>query len=153
MINSYNIFEFSLQSCISRLWKIDIIVKVNYEELKISCNFSGVQLEDKTVTTATDQEIVCRISGLEQNTLVTWIGPDNNEISISDTNNYVIDQGTLIFGNKASTLTIKTAKLAVLSSGDVFKCKLKSAQYPDHSPDVVKEMTLTLLTLGEIFTV
>ena len=89
------------------------------------------------------------MAGLSQNTPVTWIDPDNNEISISDTNNYVIDQGGFAFGNKASTLTIKTVKLAVLSSGDVFKCKLKSAQYPDDSPDVVKEMTLTLLTLGK----
>ena len=64
-------------------------------------------------------------------------------------NNYVIDQGSFVFGNKASTLTIKTAKLAVLSSGDVFKCKLKSALYPDDSPDVIEEMTLTLLSLGK----
>ena len=53
-----------------------------------------------------------------------------------------------MFGSKASTLTIKTAKLALISSGDVFKCKLKSALYPTDSPEVVKEMVLTLLTLG-----
>ena len=53
-----------------------------------------------------------------------------------------------MFGSKASTLTIKTAKFASLSSGDVFKCKLKSALYPNDSPDVVKEMVLTLLALG-----
>ena len=111
-------------------------------------NFSAVTFEDRSVVTVTDQNLVCTISGLSQNTPVTWIGPDNNEISTSDTNNYVIAQGSYVFGNKASTLTIKTAKLAVLSSGDVFKCKLKSVLYPDDSPDVVKEMTLTLLTLG-----
>ena len=114
-------------------------------------NFSVVTFEDRSVVTATDQTLTCSISGLSQSTTITWIGPDNNEISISDTTNYVIDQGSFVFGNKASTLTIKTAKLAVLSSGDVFKCKLKSAQYPDDSPDVVKEMTLTLLTLGNAF--
>ena len=86
---------------------------------------------------------------MSQDTPVTWIDPDNNEISDSDTNNYVIDQGTYIFGSKASTLTIKTAKFASLSSGDVFKCKLKSTLYPTDSPEVVNEMTLTLLTLGE----
>ena len=91
---------------------------------------------------------MCTISGLSQNSPVTWIGPDDNEISESDTNNYAIDQGTYIFGSKASTLTIKTAKFASLSSGDVFKCKLKSSLYPNDSPDVVKEMVLTLLTLG-----
>ena len=114
-----------------------------------SWTFSDVQLEDKTVTTATDQRIICRVSGLSLNTPITWIDPDNNEISTSDTNNYVIDQGSFVFGSKASTLTIKTAKLAVVSSGDVFKCKLKSAQYPDDSPDVMEEMTLTLLSLGK----
>ena len=104
--------------------------------------------DDRSVIAVADQVLACTISGLSQSTPITWIDPDNNEISTSDTNNYVIDQGTFVFGNKASTLTIKTAKLAVLSSGDVFKCKLKSALYPDDSPDVVKEMTLTLLTLG-----
>ena len=94
---------------------------------------------------------MCTISGLSQNSPVTWIDPDNNEISDSDTNNYAIAQGTYIFGSKASALTIKTAKFASLSSGDVFKCKLKSALYPNDSPDVVKEMVLTLLTLGSYF--
>ena len=93
--------------------------------------------------------MTCTISGLSQSTQVTWIDPDNVEISDSDTNNYVIDQGSFVFGNKASTLIIKTAKLGVLSSGDVFKCKLKSALYPDDSPDVVKQMTLTVLSLGK----
>ena len=65
----------------------------------------------------------------------------------SDTN-YDIDRGNFVFGNKASTLTIRTAKLASLKSGDGFKCKLKSAQYPTNSPTVVKEMVLNLLTLG-----
>ena len=31
----------------------------------------------------------------------------------------------------------------------MFTCKLRSATYPDDSPEVVKEMTLTLLSLGE----
>ena len=105
-------------------------------------------MDDKTVTTATDQDLICTISGLSLDTPVTWIDPDNNEISDSDTNSYDITQGSFIFGSKASTLTIKTAKFASLSSEDVFKCKLKSAVYPNDSPDVVKEMVLTLLTLG-----
>ena len=106
--------------------------------------------EDKSVTTATNQDLICTISGLSQDTPITWIDPNNNEISDSDTNNYVIAQGTYIFGSKASTLTIKTAKFASLSSGDVFKCKLKSALYPTDSPEVVNEMTLTLLSLSEL---
>ena len=93
---------------------------------------------------------MCTISGISQNTPVTWVGPDDNEISDSDTSNYVIDQGTYFFGSKSSTLTIKTAKFSSLTTGDVFKCKLKSALYPTDSPDVVKEMTLTLLALGRL---
>ena len=101
------------------------------------------------MTTARDQTIVCRVSGLSQDAPITWIDPDNNEISDSDTNNYVIVQGSFVFESKASTLTIKTAKLAALSSGDVFKCKLKSTLYPIHSPEVVRQMELTLLTFGK----
>ena len=126
-----------------------ILDKILIILLKIDQYFiSAVVFDDRSVITVADQVLACTISGLSQSTPITWIDPDNNEISTSDTNNYVIDQGTFVFGNKASTLTIKTSKLAVLSSGDLFKCKLKSALYPDDSPDVVKEMTLTLLTLG-----
>ena len=112
-------------------------------------NSSAITLDDQVSTTATDQDIICTISGLSQDTPVTWIDPDNNEILDSDTNNYDITQGSFIFGSKASTLTIKTAKFASLSSEDVFKCKLKSALYPNDSPVAMKEMVLTLLTLGK----
>ena len=95
----------------------------------------------------TDQAITCLVSGLSQDTPVTWIGPDKTEISESDTD-YVINQGNFIFGNKAATLTIKTAKMTTLSSGSVFKCQLKSSKYPTHSPDVVNEMSLSFFTLG-----
>ena len=105
--------------------------------------------EDRAVTTATNQELQCIFSGLSQDSKVTWIGPDNSEISDSDASNYVIDQGSEFFGNKVSTLTITTAKLASLSSGDIFKCKFKSAKYPVDSPEVVKKMTLTILTFSK----
>ena len=109
---------------------------------------SVATFDDRSVTTATDQTITCAITGLSAETPVTWIGPDDNEISISDTSNYVINQGSYLSGSKSSLLTIKTAKLASLTSGALYKCKLKSSQYPDDSPDVVKQMVLTLLTLG-----
>ena len=118
--------------------------------MTIISQYSAVVFEDKAVTTATNQELQCIFSGLSQDSKVTWIGPDNNEISDSDASNYVIDQGSEFFGNKVSTLTITTAKLATLSSGDIFKCKLKSARYPADSPEVVKEMTLTLLSLSKL---
>ena len=97
-----------------------------------------------------DQTLTCVISGLSQDTQVTWIDPDDNVVSVSDTDNYVVDQGSFVFGSKSAFLTIKTSKLVELSSGDVYKCKLRSSRYPDDSPDVVKEMVLTLLSLGEI---
>ena len=108
-------------------------------------------MNDRSVSTATDQTLSCLISELSQNTPVTWIDPDDNEISESDTFNYVVDQGTYIFGSKSATLTITTAKMAGLTSGDVFKCKLRSARYPVNSPDVVKQMVLTILSLGNEF--
>ena len=74
-----------------------------------------------------------------------WVDPDDIEISESDANNYLIDQGNFFLGNKVSTLTIKQRKLITIASGSAFKCKVKSALYPTHSPDVVKEMTLTFL--------
>ena len=114
-------------------------------------SFSVISLNDRSVSTATDQTLSCLISELSQNTPVTWIDPDDNEISESDTFNYVVDQGTYIFGSKSATLTITTAKMAGLTSGDVFKCKLRSARYPVNSPDVVKQMVLTILSLGNEF--
>ena len=110
--------------------------------------FSAIELVDRSVATGVDQSLTCTISGLSQDTPVTWIDPDNNEISNSDTNNYVIAQGTYIFGSKASTLTIKKSKLQSLPSSSVFKCELKSARYPTYSPYVVKEMTLTVIGLS-----
>ena len=106
---------------------------------------SDVVFEDRSVIAEVDQTLTCTISGLSQDTPVTWIGPDNNEISTSDTNNYVIAQGTFSSGNKESTLTIKTVKLQSLTSSSVFKCQMKSSLYPTFSPEVVNEMTLTLL--------
>ena len=111
--------------------------------------FSAVELLDRSVATGVDQSLTCTISGLSQDAPVTWIDPDNNEISNTDTNNYVIDQGTYIFGSKASTLSIKKSKLQSLPSSSIFKCELKSARYPTYSPDVVKEMTLTLIGLSK----
>ena len=104
--------------------------------------------EDKSITTVTDQLLTCTLTGLSQDTTVTWIDPENNEISDSDVENYLIDQGAYVFGNKLSTLTIKVAKINLLSTGDRFKCKVRSSLYPTYSPEVVKEMTLTLLSFG-----
>ena len=76
---------------------------MNEYQCQLNYEFSAVLFEDKVVTTATDQNLVCIISGLSQNTQIIWIGPDSNEISDSETNNYVIDQGSYLSGSKTST--------------------------------------------------
>ena len=106
--------------------------------------------EDRSVATGVEQTISCRISGLSQNSPVIWIDPDDREISDTDINNYVIDQGNYDAGDKTATLTIKLAVLQNLEQTSVYKCKVKSGLYPDNSPHVEKEMTLTLLGLGKI---
>ena len=110
--------------------------------------FIAAVLEDESAARGTAATITCTISGLSENTPVVWIDPDNNEISESDTENYVINQGTYVFFSKASTLKIEQSKLDTLPSSSTFKCQLKSAQYPTYSPNVVKEMRLTLLDLS-----
>ena len=110
--------------------------------------FSAVVFEDRSVATGVDEFLTCTITGLSKSTPVTWIDPDNNEISTTDTDNYVIDQGTYDSGSKESILTIKQSKLETLSSPSIYKCQLKSARYPTHSPVVVKEMTLTIIGLS-----
>ena len=107
-----------------------------------------LSLADRTVSTATAQTITCSITGLSQDSSVTWIDPDNSQISVFDTGNYVIDQATYVFGNKQPTLTIKASKLSSLTTGDIFKCQLRSSLYSLYSPDVTDEMVLTLLNLG-----
>ena len=111
---------------------------------------SAVSLEDRSISTATAQTISCRISGLSEDTPVTWIDPDDIEILETDTENYLVDQGNFVFGSKSATLTIKTAKMGSLTSGDRYKCKLKSPKYPTNSPDIIKQMVLTLLNLGRL---
>ena len=104
---------------------------------------------DKSVSTEQDQTLDCIISGLSQNTPVTWIDPNGDIILESDTENYVVDQGSFIFFSKASTLTIKKTVFENLSTSSIYKCQLKSAAYAEFSPEVVNEMTLTLLKFGE----
>ena len=110
--------------------------------------FSVVLFDDVAAPLATEQVLTCTLSGLYQDTSVSWIGPDESEILVSDTTRYVIDQGIYVFGSKASTLTIKQSVISTLSVTSEYKCKIKSARYPTHSPDVIKQMTLTLLQLG-----
>ena len=100
------------------------------------------------MATKTPQSISCVVTGLSQDTTITWMGPDDQDILASDTNNYAINPGSYDQGAKTSTLQIKVARLDTLPGISSFKCKVKSAQYTTYSPEVVKSMTLTLLKLG-----
>lgn len=102
--------------------------------------------DDRSVSTVKDQTLTCSISGLSQDSPVTWIGPDNQDVTVSDPSSYIVKQGNFESNGKESTLTIDADKFLSLRSGDVFKCTLRSSLYPD-SPEMVKEMTLTLLRL------
>lgn len=119
------------------------------EIISINQFISAVEFPDRFVSTGTTQTLTCAISGLSQNTPVTWIGPDNQDIPTTDTTEYVISQGVFTSGSKESTLEIKLTTLQSLQSPAVFGCKLRSALYPDHSPEVIKQMTLSLGDLGE----
>ena len=106
---------------------------------------------NRAVVTASDQMLTCTITGLSESTTVTWVDPDNLSILDTDTVNYDIDQGTYDSGERRSTLKIKKAKLDTFTAGQTYnyRCKLKSALYPDDSPFVVNQMVLSILELGQ----
>ena len=108
-----------------------------------------MEFVDRSVSKRKDQTLTCSLNGISQDSPITWINPDNVEISDSDTENYIINQGTFVFGRKSSTLTIKQQVLQSLPETSVYKCKVKSSAYPEYSSESVNEITLTLLELGE----
>ena len=112
--------------------------------------FSAVEPEQsKYIVTGSDQTIQCYVSELSSTPVtVVWIDPQNNLISASDTSNYIINQGSVLNGNQTTTLTIKTPILSLMTSQQLYKCRVKSQQYPTSSPDIEKNITLDPLTLG-----
>ena len=109
---------------------------------------SVVEFNDKIVLANDDRTISCVVTGMSAETTVTWIDPNNVVISNSDTDNYVLNEGNYIEGNKDYFLTIKKVVMQSLAETSIYKCKVKSAFYPTHSPEAVKQMTLTSLTFG-----
>ena len=107
-------------------------------------------MTDKSVVPlATQTVLTCSITGLSQDTPISWLDPDNNVISNSDSSNYAISVSSAFSGgSKESTLTIYKNKLGTLSGSVGYTCKLKSAQYTS-SPDVTKTATLTILEFGK----
>lgn len=109
-----------------------------------------IELLDRTVATGTAQTLTCTISELSQDSPVTWVDPDDNDILTTDTTNYNVEQGNFQSGSKESTLVIQVVKLQTLASSSIFKCKLKSSLYPAYSPEIVKSMTLTVTGLSKL---
>ena len=109
-----------------------------------------------SVTTAVDQVISCDIGGLGGTDAATveWLGPNSDVAVVSDTINYVVDQGAASFtnandGTQKTTLTIKPAKLATLSGTLIYKCSVTSGQYPS-SPAANKPVSVTVLSYGKL---
>ena len=114
---------------------------------------SAVDSTPESVTTDADQTLTCKIGGLDVSHPVTvaWKDPDNAAVSETDTNNYVLSQGTVDgTGNQEALLTIKTAKLSDFNDQTSFTytCSVTSSQYPE-SPastdvDVIANIEKTL---------
>ena len=105
------------------------------------------------MTTDADQTLTCKIGGLDDSHPVTvaWKDPDNAAVSGTDTNNYVLSQGTVDdSGNQEAVLTIKKVKLSSFNgqASFTYKCSVTSSQYPE-SPastdvDVIANIYYTL---------
>ena len=118
-------------------------------------NISAVTSTPKSVTTAVEQTLTCKVEGLDDSHPVTvaWKDPDNAAVSDSDTDNYSLSQGEVDgSGNQEAVLTIKTAKLSDFNGQTSFtyKCSVTSSQYPNSLPSTDVDVIANIQnTLGE----
>ena len=105
--------------------------------------------QKKFIVTGSEQTITCDMSGLSAAADVTWINPAGNAISESDTNNYVVNQGNLISEDQKTTLTIKLPVLATITAESTFQCKVSSGLYSTYSPEIIKDVVVEPLILGQ----
>ena len=82
------------------------------------------------------------MTGLSATASVSWTAPD--AATISDGDDYTVDEGTESGGDQESTLTITAVKLQSLETTSTFTCAVTSGEYPD-SEAASKTMTLTIL--------
>lgn len=98
---------------------------------------------DRSVSTANDQTLTCKIEGLSATAAVVW---EYGSVDIDENtqNDFDPDSGTLAINNQEATLVIKTSKLQTLGETSLFTCKVTS----DEGDEKSESMTLTKLTYG-----
>ena len=120
-----------------------------------SLNISAVSSTPKSVTTAVQQTLTCKIEGLDSGNPVTiaWKDPNDSAVLDTDTTNYDLVQGTVDgSGNQEALLTIKTTKLASFASQTSFtyKCSVMSSQYPNSLASEEIDVIAIFLTFGRL---
>ena len=118
-------------------------------------NISAVTSTPKSVTTAVEQTLTCKVEGLDDSHPVTvaWKDPDDAAVSDSDTANYALSQGVVDgSGNQEAVLTIKTAKLSDFNdqASFTYTCSVTSSQYPDSPASSEEDVVANVLTLGRL---
>ena len=114
--------------------------------------FSAVSSTRKQITTTVDQTLTCTIEALDASgtpVTVAWTDPDDAVISDSDTENYVLSQGTVDnSGVQNAELTIKAAKLASFAEQDSFTYKC-SVAYTGSETSAQIDVVANVLTFGK----
>lgn len=118
----------------------------------INTELSAVDGIDKSVTTAIDRTITCKIEGLSPTSppaTVFWSDPTNTLIS-DKSEGYIITQGSVDEkGIQSVELTIKPDRLNELGEGvNKFFCSVRSGLYPDSPSSQQIEVLVTALKFG-----
>ena len=118
----------------------------------INTELSAVDGIDKSVTTAIDRTITCKIEGLSPTsppTTVFWSDPTNTLIS-DKSEGYIMTQGSVDEnGIQSAELTIKPDRLKELGEGvNKFFCSVRSGLYPDSPSSQQIEVLVTVLKFG-----
>ncbi|XP_063683571.1 uncharacterized protein LOC134818085 [Bolinopsis microptera] len=112
-----------------------------------------VSSEAKLVTTAVDQTLTCTIGELDVGGTpvnVVWKNPDGLTVSVSDTTNYLVSQGTVnSAGIQLAELTIKAAKLPAFVDQPTFtyKCSVSSSQYTESPASTAVDVVANILKM------
>ena len=104
-------------------------------------------MNDKSVVTATDQQITCYITDISETATVIWKNQDG--ASLIDVDGYTVSHGTVTNGTQESVLNITSTTLQSLESSSIFTCVVQSSVYPDSSSSDTRNMTLNTLIFGK----
>ena len=84
---------------------------------------------------------------------MVWEDPDDRTVSVTDTTNYLVSQGTVnSAGIQLAELTIKAAKLAEFAaeSSITYKCSVTSSQYADSPTSTAVHVVANILIMGKL---